>query len=47
MNINSKLFVKQARFFLEDDFHRDVFEKQQIGLSYYLYTIAEMYAELN
>lgn len=47
MNINSKLFVKQARFFLEDDFHRDVLEKQQIGLSYYLYTIAEMYAELN
>lgn len=47
MNINSKLFVEQVRFFLEDDFHRAVLEKQQIGLSYYLYTIAEMYAELN
>jgi len=29
-------FVTQTRFFIEDDFHRDMLENQQPGLSYYL-----------
>ncbi|MEJ8547017.1 MerR family transcriptional regulator [Brevibacillus borstelensis] len=37
-------FAAQARFFLEDDFHRSLLENQQIGLAYYLYTAAEAYA---
>lgn len=43
-SINAKSFAAQARFFLEDEFHRNMLEKQQIGLSYYLCIAAEMYA---
>lgn len=46
-SINAKSFAAQARFFLEDDFHRNMLEKQQIGLSYYLCIAAEMYAVSN
>lgn len=46
-NIDKKLFAAQARFFLEDDFHRNMLENQQLGLSYYLYVTADMYATSN
>lgn len=34
-------YVNQTKFFLQDDFHREMLEKQQIGLSYYLVAVAE------
>lgn len=34
-------FVNQTKFFLQDDFHRGMLEHQQIGLAYYLVTVAE------
>ena len=43
-NTDAKAFAAQAKFFLEDDFHRKMLESQQIGLSYYLYVTADMYA---
>lgn len=43
-NIDAKSFVLQTRFFLEDDFHRNMLENQQLGLSYYLCIAAEMHA---
>lgn len=46
-NINGKSFVGQTRFFLDDDFHRSMLENQLIGLSYYLYIAADMYAASN
>lgn len=46
-SITAKSFAAQTRFFLEDDFHRNMLEKQQIGLSYYLCIAAEMYATSN
>jgi DNA-binding transcriptional MerR regulator len=46
-NINAKTFVDQAKFFLEDDFHRSMLENQLTGLSYYFYMAAEMYASSN
>lgn len=38
-------FAAQSRFFLSDDFHRNMLESQQTGLSYYLCTAAEAFAE--
>ncbi|MET3847160.1 MerR family transcriptional regulator [Paenibacillus sp. OAE614] len=38
-------FAAQARFFLQDDFHRNMLESQQTGLSYYLCTAAEAFAQ--
>ncbi len=46
-NINAKSFVGQTRFFLDDDFHRNMLEGQLTGLSYYLYIAADMYAASN
>lgn len=46
-SIDAKSFAAQTRFFLDDDFHRGMLENQQIGLSYYLYTVADMYAASN
>lgn len=46
-NIDAKSFAAQARFFLEDDFHRNMLENQQFGLSYYLCIVAETYASSN
>lgn len=43
-SMDKKLFVNLAKFMVEDDFHRNMLENQQVGLSYYLYTSAEMYA---
>ncbi|QPZ43218.1 MerR family transcriptional regulator [Bacillus halotolerans] len=34
-------YVKQTRFFMQDDFHRGMLEEQQTGLSYYLTVVAE------
>lgn len=42
--IAAKDFAAQARFFLQDDFHRNMLESQQTGLSYYLCIAAEEYA---
>lgn len=38
-------FVESARFFMEDDFHRNVLESMQVGLSCYLYAAAVKHAE--
>ncbi|MCM0650101.1 MerR family transcriptional regulator [Clostridium swellfunianum] len=46
-NLDAGTFAAQTKFFIEDDFHRSMLENQQVGLSYYLYTAAEMYAALN
>lgn len=40
-SINKEDYVNQTKFFLQDDFHREMLEKQQIGLSYYLVAVAE------
>lgn len=40
---DAKGFAAQTRFFLEDDFHRDMLETQQTGLAYYLNAAAEAY----
>lgn len=45
MSIDAEAFLAQTKFFLEDDFHRDMLESQQPGFSYYLYIAAEMYAK--
>lgn len=42
--MDGKLCVNMAKFMVEDDFHRNMLEGQQVRLSYYLYTAAEMYA---
>ncbi|MDR3542035.1 MAG: MerR family transcriptional regulator [Desulfosporosinus sp.] len=44
ITIDAKSFVSQTRFFLEDDFHRNMLERQQPGLCYYLCIAAETYA---
>ena len=38
---NAKSFALQTKFFLSDDFHRNMLENQQVGLSYYLAIAAE------
>ena|GEM_PF-229169 len=40
----AKDFAAQARFFLQDEFHRNMLEAQQTGLSYYLCVAAEDFA---
>lgn len=42
---DAKAFAAQTRFFLEDDFHRDMLENHQTGLAYYLNAAAEAYAQ--
>lgn len=34
-------YVNQTKFFLQDDFHREMLEQQQTGLAYYLLAVAE------
>lgn len=34
-------YVNQIKFFLQDDFHREMLEQQQTGLAYYLLAVAE------
>jgi len=38
-------FAAQTKFFLTDDFHHDMLENWQPGLSYYLYAAANAYAD--
>lgn len=42
---NAVSFVDSARFFMEDEFHRNVLESMQVGLSCYLYAAAVKYAD--
>ncbi|EGW40567.1 MerR family transcriptional regulator [Desulfosporosinus sp. OT] len=42
--INAKSFVSQTKFFLQDEFHRNMLENQQPGLCYYLCIAAEEFA---
>lgn len=42
--MDAKSFVNLAKFMIEDDFHRNMMEGQQTGLTYYLYAAAQMYA---
>ncbi|WP_291571274.1 MerR family transcriptional regulator [Clostridium sp. UBA4548] len=44
VEIDAKALAIQSKFFLEDDFHRNMLESQQTGLSYYLCFATEMYA---
>lgn len=37
-------YAAQSRFFLSDDFHRQMLESQQLGLAYYLCLAAEAHA---
>ncbi|WP_412523868.1 hypothetical protein [Clostridium sp. JS66] len=46
-NTDAKSFAAQTKFFIDDDFHRSMLENHQVGLSYYLYTVADMYAAVN
>jgi len=41
---DAKSFVERTRYFLADDFHRDMLENHQTGLAYYLNAAAEAYA---
>lgn len=43
VSIDAKSFVNQTRFFLDDDFHRNMLESQQPGLSYYLVIASEAF----
>jgi DNA-binding transcriptional MerR regulator len=43
-SISSTDFVAQTRFFLQDDFDRNMMESLQTGLSYYLCVAAETFA---
>ncbi|MGG3625936.1 MerR family transcriptional regulator [Bacillus gobiensis] len=43
-NIEAEDFVAQTKFFLTDDFHRQMIESNQTGLSYFLYVAAESFA---
>ncbi len=43
-SISASDFAAQTRFFLNDDFHLQMLEGQQIGLAYFLSAAAETYA---
>ncbi|WP_231638598.1 MerR family transcriptional regulator [Paenibacillus sp. JCM 10914] len=45
MALDAKGFVESAWFFVTDDFHKNMLEQQQTGLSYYLYASAVNYAQ--
>lgn len=44
MSIDAKGFADQTRFLMTDNFHRQMLEGQQTGLSYYICFAAENYA---
>ncbi|MEA4961614.1 MerR family transcriptional regulator [Lutispora sp.] len=44
MSIDANGFAAQTRFLMTDDFHRQMIEGQQTGLSYYICFAAEAYA---
>lgn len=41
MTLDASGFAAQCRFFLKDEFHRGMMEKQQVGLSYFICFAAE------
>lgn len=44
MPLDAQGFAAQSRFLMNDDFHRQMMEGQQTGLSYYICFAAESYA---
>lgn len=44
LSISAEDFASQTRFFLDDDFHLQMLEGQQVGLAYYLSAAAEFYS---
>lgn len=44
MEIDAQGFAAQSRFLMTDEFHRQMLEAQQTGLSYYICCAAESYA---
>ncbi len=44
MEIDAQGFAAQSKFLMTDEFHRQMLEKQQAGLSYYICFAAESYA---
>ncbi|MGN7399182.1 MerR family transcriptional regulator [Cytobacillus praedii] len=40
-SISKEDYINQTKFFLQDDFHREMLEQQQTGLAYYLLVVAE------
>lgn len=44
MEMDAQGFTAQSRFLMNDEFHRQMLEAQQTGLSYYIYCAAESYA---
>ncbi|CAA7602255.1 Putative DNA-binding domain protein [Acididesulfobacillus acetoxydans] len=42
--MDANAFLVSTRFFAQDDFHRNMLEDQQIGLSYYLLAVADKFA---
>lgn len=44
MKIDTQGFVAQSKFLMTDEFHRQMLEAQQTGLSYYICCAAESYA---
>lgn len=42
--MDAKAYLASNRFLAQDDFHRNMLEDQQIGLSYYLLAVAEKFA---
>lgn len=42
---DAKSFLEEAEFFLTDDFHRNMYESIQTGLSYYIFAAAKMFAQ--
>ncbi|MFA9455206.1 MerR family transcriptional regulator [Halalkalibacter sp. AB-rgal2] len=45
MELDEKGFVESTWFFINDEFHKNMLEEQQIGLSYYLYAASVSYSE--
>ena len=44
MDIDAQGFAAQSKFLMTDEFHRQMLEEQQTGLSYYICFAAESYA---
>ena len=44
IQMDAKAYLASTRFLAQDDFHRNMLEDQQIGLSYYLLAVAEKLA---
>lgn len=42
---DAKAFLGETEFFLTDDFHRNMYESIQTGLSYYIFAAAKMFAQ--